>query len=252
MLIRPGIELANLTDVGCHRAHNEDYYCYAEPRDDEAFREKGRLAIVADGMGGHEGGQVASAIAVETVRDTYLSCVDGDPRAALSRAFENAQAAIHAYVVKHPELAGMGTTCTCAVLRGGQLFYGHVGDSRLYLMRGSTISRITDDHSYVARMVRAGLITEAAAATHPQRNVLTAALGMESAVPVDLSEAPLALEPGDLLLLSTDGLHGLVTDHELLTIATTNPPAAACRAMLDLAKERGGFDNITVQILRVV
>ena len=115
MLIRPGIELANLTDVGCHRAENEDYYCYAEPEDDLDFQRKGRLAVVADGMGGHEGGKLASAIAVETVRDGYLNHPDGDPREALQTAFQNAHAAIQEYARQHPELDGMGTTCTGAV-----------------------------------------------------------------------------------------------------------------------------------------
>ena len=146
----------------------------------------------------------------------------------------------------------METTCTCAVLRERQLSYGHVGDSRLYLIRGSVISQITDDHSLVGRMVRQGLITEAAAAMHPQRNVLTAALGMDSAVPVDVSETPVPLEPGDVLLLSTDGLHGLVTDGELRAAAEASSPADACRTLVNLAKERGGFDNITVQIVRVL
>jgi PPM family protein phosphatase len=252
MVIRPGVELANLTDVGCQRAKNEDYYCYAEPDSDQAFRQKGRLAIVADGMGGHAGGQIASTLAVETVRDSYLNSAEADPEAALSIALQAGHAAIRAYAAEHPEFAGMGTTCTCAVIRDGQLFYGHVGDTRLYLIRGSTISQITDDHSYVGRMIREGLITSEQAATHPQRNVLTAALGMESAVPVDLSEAPLALEPGDLLLMSTDGLHGLLSDGEILALAGSNSPAAACKALVNLAKERGGFDNITVQILRVL
>jgi len=252
MVIRPGIELANLTDVGCEREQNEDYYCYAEPESDAAFLEKGRLAIVADGMGGHEGGQIASTLAVETVRDAYLNSADSDPAAALSAALQSAHTAIHAYAAEHPELAGMGTTCTCAVIKEGFLSYGHVGDSRLYLIRGSTISRVTDDHSLVGRMVREGLITEEAAATHPQRNVLTAALGMESAVPVDLSETPLALAPGDTLLLATDGLHGLVNDGEILAAAGSSSPAEACKTLVNLAKERGGFDNITVQILRIL
>src|SRR5579862_334559 len=172
MTIRPGIELANLTDVGLNRVDNQDYYCYAEPEDDEQFLRKGRLVVVADGMGGQAGGQVASTIAVDNVRDVYLSHPSADPIEALMAGFAAAHAAIHQYAGEHPELAGMGTTCTAMVLLDGELSFGHVGDSRLYLIRGSTISQLTADHSQVGRMVREGKITPEEAAAHPGRNVL--------------------------------------------------------------------------------
>lgn len=251
MRIRPGIELANLTDVGCHRAENEDYYCYAEPDDDLDFQRKGRLAVVADGMGGHEGGKVASTIAVEAVRDGYLNHPGGDPRQALRSAFQDAHAAIQQYSRQHPKLTGMGTTCTAVSILDNQLHYGHVGDSRLYLIRGANISRITQDHSQVARLVQDGLITPEEASVHPQRNVLTAAMGVEPAA-ADFSETPLPLEPGDILLLCTDGLHGLVSDPELMGNASTLVAAEACKELVRLANERGGFDNITLQILKIM
>src|SRR5260370_5620877 len=150
MLLRPGLELANLSDVGLHRAQNEDYYCYVEPASDEDFRRIGRLAVVADGMGGHEGGQVASGIAVETVRDVYLKHPGDNPSQALLAAFQDAHAAIQDYAREHPELHRMGTTCTAVALRGGELFYGHVSDSRLSLIRDSGISH-TADHPYLFR-----------------------------------------------------------------------------------------------------
>jgi serine/threonine protein phosphatase PrpC len=251
VFIRPGIEIANLTDIGCHRPENEDYYCYAEPEDDLAFERKGRLAVVADGMGGHEGGQVASTIAVETVRDAYLNDPADDPGQALRTAFQNAHSAIQEYARQHPELHGMGTTCTAAALLDSRLCYAHVGDSRLYLIRGYGITRLTRDHSRVARLVQDGLITAEEAAMHPARNVLTAALGMEPATPGDFSETPLPLESGDILLLCTDGLHSLVTDQELLAMAASQPPADACKELVRIAKDRGGFDNITLQILKI-
>jgi protein phosphatase len=252
MFLRPGLELANLSDVGRQREQNEDYFCYVEPASEEDFRRIGRLAIVADGMGGHVGGQVASGIAIDTVRDVYLAHPAGDPSEALLTAFQNAHAAIQAYAREHPELQGMGTTCTAAVLRNRDLYYGHVGDSRLYLIRDSGISQITDDHSVVGRLLREGQITPEEAAVHPDKNVLTAALGMDSAVPGDFSEIPVPLNPNDILLICTDGLHGLVSDEEMCEIALNNPPTEACRELVRMANERGGFDNITVQILKVL
>ena len=250
MLIRPGIELANLTDIGCHRSENEDYYGYFEPEDDADFQRKGRLAVVADGMGGHQGGKVASTLAVDTVRDAYLNH-PADPSESLRVAFQQAHAAIRDLASRNPELHGMGTTCTAVALLDNQLCYGHIGDSRLYLIRGYRISQLTQDHSQVARMVQDGLLTSEEASVHPQRNVLTSAMGADPAT-TDFSETPLPLQPGDVLLISTDGLHGLLSDQELLAVAGTEPPAVACKNLVEMAKARGGFDNITLQILKMV
>jgi len=252
MQIRPGIQLGNLTDTGCQRERNEDYYCYAEPDDEDLFRRKGRLAVVADGMGGHEGGQVASGIAVDTVRDTYLNHTGDDPSESLRDAFQQAHAAILDYARDHPDLHGMGTTCTAAVVRDHQLFYGHVGDSRLYLIRGFSISQLSQDHSRVGQLVRDGLLTPEEAAVHPERNVLTAALGMDSELPLHLPQEPIPLEANDIVLICSDGLHGLVSNEELLGVAAGAPPREACQELVRIAKDRGGFDNITVQILRVL
>jgi PPM family protein phosphatase len=251
MKIRPGIELANRTDVGCERTQNEDNYCYAEPESDEEMAKRGRLVVVADGMGGYDGGQIASGLAVEAVRTTFLNGTADNPSDALVDAYEAAHEAIRAYAREHSELAGMGTTCTSAVLRDGQLVYGQVGDSRLYLIRGGCITRLTHDQSYVQQMIDDGILTPEDARHHPNKNVLTSALGSDSPVRADFAEAPIALQRGDILLLCTDGLHGLVNDSEMLSIATENPPTEACRTLVELAKARGGFDNITVQILRI-
>ena len=250
MIVRPGIELANLTDPGCVRERNEDYYCYLEPDDDEAFRTHGRLVVVADGMGGHEGGELASGIAVEKVRDTW-SGGTGDPSDLLIAALSNAHSAIQEYAIEHPEFAGMGTTCTAVALIGNLLYYGHVGDTRLYLIRNGAIRRLTHDHSLVQKLVDSGVITEEQAAEHPDRNVLVSALGMHGAVAVDVPEAGVPLEPGDTLLVCTDGLHGLVKDAEMLDAVTRCEPRQACQELVQLAKDRGGPDNITVQIVRL-
>jgi serine/threonine protein phosphatase PrpC len=251
MKIRPGIELANLTDIGCARENNEDYYGYAEPESDSEFALRGRLVIIADGMGGHEGGQIASGLAVNVLRQTFLEGPAGDPAAVLASAFRSAHAAIHEHALEHPELKGMGTTCTAAVLRDGWLTYGHVGDSRLYFLRDGAIASLTRDHSYVQQLLDNGVITPEQAKVHPGRNILTSALGVESAVQAELADAPVALQPADVLLLCTDGLHGLVSDDEMAAIASTKPPRQACQDLVDLAKSRGGFDNITLQIVRI-
>jgi len=251
MLIRPGIELANVTDPGCEREENEDYYAYAEPQADEEFHRKGRLAVVADGMGGYEGGRVASGIAVEVVRDTYLAEPAAEPHDALIAAFHNAHAAIQEQARNDPHLSSMGTTCTAAVVRDHQLYYGHVGDSRLYMLRDGAISRVTRDHSHVGGLVEEGRLTLEEAAVHPERNVLTAALGMSGSVEADFSEQPIALMSGDILLICTDGLHGLVSDEEMLSVASTAAPSEACRKLVEMAKQRGGPDNITLQILKI-
>ncbi len=250
MKIRPGIELANLTDTGCEREENEDYFCYVEPESDEQFARKGRLAVVADGMGGHEGGQVASRLAVEVVRDVYLES-SADPETALLEALEAAHEAIRRCAADHPHLRGMGTTCTALALHAGRLYFAHVGDSRLYRISHLTISRLTQDHSYVNRLVAEGILQPHEAENHPDRYILAAALGSDSALQAEIPEAPVKLEPEDILLLCTDGLHGLVTDEEILAVVTRSKPAEACRELLQLAKDRGAPDNITVQILCV-
>ncbi|MGA8144508.1 MAG: Stp1/IreP family PP2C-type Ser/Thr phosphatase [Candidatus Acidiferrales bacterium] len=251
MKIRPGIELANLTDVGCERAQNEDNFCYAEPESDEELQKRGRLIVIADGMGGQEGGQMASTLAVDTVREVFLNGPAEDPAAALVAAYQSAHAAIQDYARAHPELSGMGTTCTAAVLRDGYVTYGHVGDSRLYLLRAGEIVQLTRDQSYVQQMVDNGVINAEQAKTHPSRNILTSALGSDSAVEADFAEAPIPLLTNDALLLCTDGLHGGVSDEEMLAACSGNPPREACRKLVELAKERGGPDNITIQIVRI-
>ncbi len=251
MNIRPGIELANLTDVGCERTDNEDNYCYAEPDSDEELIKRGRLAVIADGMGGQEGGQIASRLAVDTVREVFLYGDESDPAAALVNAYQSAHSAIQNFAHEHPELLGMGTTCTAAVVRDGQLTYGHVGDSRLYLLRDGKITRVTRDQSYVQQMVESGVISAEEAKTHPSRNILTSALGSESTVQADFAESPIPLQSSDILLLCTDGLHGLVSDEEMLAVSSQNSPREACKKLVDMAKQRGGYDNITVQIVRI-
>lgn len=251
MQIRPGIEVASLSDVGCQRENNEDALSYWESQSDAEFQRKGRLALVADGMGGYEGGQEASRLAVETIQDVYDHDPADDPRDALLNGFRVAHERIRLYADAHPEFHGMGTTCTALALHDLRLYYVHVGDSRLYLLRGGAISRLTRDHSYVGRLVESGVLNSDEAERHPQRHILTAALGAGGEIVADAPTDPVTLEDGDVLVLCTDGLWGLVHEPEILKVVAGRDASAACAELVKMARERGGPDNITVQILRL-
>jgi protein phosphatase len=251
MKVRPGVEVAILSDVGRVRGNNEDSVLYWEAESEDEFRRKGRLAVIADGMGGYEGGQEASRLAVETVREVYDREFHDDPQAALMAAFAAAHECIQSYALQHPELHGMGTTCTALVLLGLDLHFAHVGDSRLYLIRGAEITRLTRDHSYVGRLVESGIVRSEDAESHPQRHILTAALGSGREVAADVSQQALTLQDGDTLVLCTDGLWGLVGEQDVATAVQENSPADCCRGLVKLALERGGPDNVTVQVLRL-
>jgi protein phosphatase len=251
MHVRPDVEVAGLTDVGCQRQNNEDSYLYWEPADNEEFRRKGRLAVIADGMGGHEGGQEASRLAVETVREVYDLRFGDDPQAALVESFAAAHTRILNYGAQHPAFQGMGTTCTALALLGHHLYFGHVGDSRLYLIRDANIQRLTRDHSYVGRLVESGLVRAEDAERHPQRHILTAALGAGVELAVEVAGQSRELQDGDDLLLCTDGLWGVVGDEELQMAVSNHVPAECCAALVKLARERGGPDNITLLVVHV-
>jgi PPM family protein phosphatase len=251
MQVRAGIELASLTDVGCQRENNEDRYSYWEPASDEEFERKGRLAIVADGRGGYEGGQEASRIAVETVEEIYSASSVRDPRAVLMKAFQEAHRRIREHAQKHPTLHNMGTTCTSIVILGDQLYFAHVGDSRLYLVRDGKISRITNDHSYVGKLVEHGVIRADEAEKHPQRHILTSALGSGPEIFPDVPETPQPLQSGDVLVLCSDGLWGVVGDQVVESAVSAKKVSDAAAALIERAKALGGPDNITLQILRI-
>jgi PPM family protein phosphatase len=248
---KPGIEMASLTDVGRQRSNNEDSYLYWEPDSDDDFRRKGRLAVIADGMGGYEGGQEASRLAVETVRHVYDVEFTGDPQQTLLQALEAAHRHIQRYAEEHPVFHGMGTTCTALSIVGRELSFAHVGDSRLYLVRPETITRLTRDHSYVGRLVESGIVRSEDAESHPQRHILTAALGSGKDVLPDKPEHSIALEEGDTLVLCTDGLWSLIGEQDIARIIRSNTPAESCLALVKMALERGGPDNVTLLVLRI-
>ena len=251
MKVRTGIEVSVQSDIGCLRQNNEDSFGYWEPEDDQQFLRKGRLAVVADGMGGYEGGQEASRLAVETLVEVYRDFGGDDPQAALVEALQTAHEQIREYSFAHPELRGMGTTCTAAAIVQDALYYVHVGDTRLYLIRDGQITRVTRDHSYVGRLVESGMISREEAETHPQRNILTAALGTNPDLIMDSPGQPEPLRPEDVLLICSDGLWGQVRDSEILDAVEHKSAEQTGRELIELARERGGPDNITVEILRL-
>lgn len=252
MNIRPGVEFASLTDVGCQRENNEDSCAYWEPASDADFAELGRLAIVADGMGGREGGQIASRLAVETFTKTYAAATDSEPQKRLLAALKDAHRCIQQRAKQDPQLSSMGTTCTALALIDSRLYFVHVGDSRLYFLREGKLRVLSRDHTLIARLLAKGLIRQDQAHDHPQKHVLTSALGVpDEEMEIDAPPEPLALRKNDVLMICTDGLWGQMEDGEIKKALDDQSPGAACRALVDLARHRGGPDNITVQMLRM-
>lgn len=229
------------TDVGKTRDHNEDSFGVGAP--DQAER-LGDLLIICDGMGGHAAGEVASKIGVETILSIYYGEASEDRAHVLEQAFEQANERIYAR-----GNGSMGTTGVAALLLHDALHIANVGDSRAYLIRDGEIRQISRDHSFVGDQVAAGLITADQARSSPHRNVITRALGYQSGVTVDLFRWPLQID--DIIVLCSDGLHGLVSDAEIARIAGEATPDDAVHQLIDLANSRGGTDNITVAITQV-
>src|SRR5579885_1497800 len=215
------LDVAQLTDVGRKREHNEDNMAYVIPKDPQVMAAKGALFIVADGMGGHAAGEVASEIAVDTVSNTYYQDDSDDVAGPLLQAIKRANSAIHQRAAENMLRSGMGTTCVAAVLRGNMAYIANVGDSRAYIVRGNQVRQISQDHSWVAEQVRAGLLTEEQARTHAQRNVITRCLGTQP-------------------------------DVELKRIVAQFVPQESVYHLVERANENGGPDNITAIVVRVM
>lgn len=248
------IRAVGQTDVGQRRDHNEDSFLV-----DAALG----LFIVADGMGGHAGGGTASRLAVETIQRSVKEAREREPalfgmptgveesplpdvlreavEAACTKIFETAQGA--------PELSGMGTTVTAALLDGRTAFIAHVGDSRCYLLREQRIYQVSEDHSLVNEQLKAGAISPDEARHSRFKNIITRSVGFEQHVQVDLMGVE--LEPKDVLLICCDGLSNLVEDAEILHVVDEAPLEDAPSKLIDLANERGGDDNITVVLIAV-
>jgi protein phosphatase len=239
------------TDVGLVRSENQDFATYTTPvEEQQGHHPGGRLLVVADGMGGHRGGATASRIAGETVKAQYLGSETTDIAAALRDALTRANARVFTEAQANPDLRGMGTTTSVLAVRGNEAWFGHVGDSRIYRVRGDEIEQLTEDHSLVASMVREGLLTPSEAETHPRRNVLQRSIGVTEDVEIDV-RGPFELQEGDTFILCSDGLHGLVKEPELKEVVKSRAIHEAADEFVKLAIERGAPDNVTVIVARV-
>jgi len=240
------------TDLGQKRARNEDTYASWQSDDPAELARRGVLLVLADGMGGARSGDVASRIAAETVVRSYREAKSSDPLADLGAAVAAANQAIFAENTRQDELPGMATTVTAAVVRGADIFVAHVGDSRAYLARAGKLEQLTEDHSLVARLVAEGQLTSDEARFDPRRNLLTRSVGLAATVPIDARRVQWKLEPGDTLLLCSDGLHGLVADRDLVPILARAELKKVATELIDIANDAGGSDNITVIVARVL
>jgi protein phosphatase len=244
------VNIAGQTDKGLIRPNNEDDF-FLDPK-------RGILAV-ADGMGGHASGEVASKMAVDVLRNYFQQSGEGkapliascynenysDETNQLCSAIQLANKAIHEAAKSNPQLHGMGTTLAAIMIQGRKLSIAHVGDSRIYLVRAGEIEQLTDDHTLVYEQVKHDLISKEEAEQSTIRHVLTRALGIAPFVDVDLDEMTLA--EGDVLILCSDGLSGMISDQEiLLTAASLDNPSVACQKLITMANEKGGKDNITV------
>ncbi|MFH1466250.1 MAG: Stp1/IreP family PP2C-type Ser/Thr phosphatase [Pseudomonadota bacterium] len=245
------ITSCGVTDVGMKRTNNEDAYL---------INDELNLFVVCDGMGGHVGGELASSIAVNTVEEV-LSSIEADPsietpedpveamREKIRYAIRLAGRRIYEKAVAEPEYKGMGTTVLVLLLDSGNAYIAHVGDSRVYLVREDLIEQLTEDHSLVNEKIRAGVLTPEEARTHKLRNIITRSLGYQEDVDVDIQVR--AMRRGDHFVLCTDGLSNLVETGEIGELVRSASPQSAARALIQLACDRGGDDNVTIVICAV-
>ena len=247
------IEVASGTDVGLKRKRNEDnLLCLSG---EESPTSVDAVLVVADGMGGHVDGDVASQMAVDAVSCLIVKRLsDQKPHSdewpdLLARILEDASSQIHEEALNRQQAVPMGTTCTMAVVSSGTAYIAHAGDSRAYLYRNGNLTQLTTDHTWVQQQVSQGRLTIEEARVHPRRNVVTQALGLGPDIEVETITRD--LQRGDILLVFSDGLHGLIEDRYIASILNMSSLAESKDRLIDQAKKEGGYDNITVALARV-
>jgi len=246
--MRQQITIAHRTDIGLERPNNEDSISCVS--DDHTGCQ---LIVVADGMGGTACGQVASQIAVQTIRQSFFNTFNSEfsINDRLALAISEANRLIFHRSNQDRQCKGMGSTCALLVLTDETAYVAHAGDSRVYLIRENRIRRLTRDHSRAQRMLDDGLITEEEAVNHPDKDWLDRALGLREYILPDVLNDPIRLKPEDTFVVCTDGLTNLVRDEEVFRLVQSVPADSACEALIALANERGGNDNITIAIARI-
>jgi PPM family protein phosphatase len=241
---------AMLTDVGRVRTSNEDSVAFVIPSKNDPAASRGCLLIVADGMGGHAAGEVASALAVEAVRRVYFS-LSGPVPESLMLAFETANRAVFEHGKQTPDCKGMGTTCTALAINDGQVWLAHVGDSRAYMLRNGKLTQLSGDQTLHAQMIREGLLSEEEAKDASGGNVILQALGTNPDIVPAVWEKGITLLEGDILVLCSDGLWNMVDDATIAEVAACAAPQEACQQLIGAALDAGGYDNVSVGIFAV-
>ncbi len=241
---------AAATDTGMRRTNNQDSYAVVRAANPESWRQRGHLFMVADGMGAHAVGELASKLACDNIPHTYAKTKAATPTEALIKAYQDVGAQIYTKATANPDFHRMGTTASTLVFLPAGALIAHVGDSRVYRIRNGRIDQLSFDHSLVWELVRHKHISPEQAQKAYPKNVITRSLGPEKTVEVDI-EGPLPVELGDVYVLCSDGLSGMVTDPEIGAIAANFHPKDAVRYLIHLANLRGGVDNITVIVVRI-
>jgi serine/threonine-protein kinase len=241
---------AELSSIGPVRSNNEDFILVWEPPEPDEKRARGAVAILADGVGGHGHGEVASRLAAEAALWRFQEIEEGTaPRQTLRQMFTAANLAVYDQGMADREDGRMATTLTISLFRNDEVTIGHMGDCRVYLIQGGRIRQITADHSYAAMQVKLGLLSPQEAAASELRSVLTRSVGKEPVIQADY--CTLAVNQGDLVVQCSDGLHQCVTEEEICEIATHAQPREACQELVALAEKRGTEDNLPVQIVQI-
>jgi len=245
------VEFTQLSDLGRTREHNEDYLGYLLPYTPEQLRSHGCVFILADGVGGQQKGEVASQLAIETVLAGFSSAKSGEPhKAVLSRAIQAANLQVYEQGSASPAKAGMATTIVACALRADRAVIAHVGDSRCYLVRDGRARIITRDHTIAAEQVWLGVLSASDAAESPNRHLLSRSVGNDLVVNVEIDEVQ--VQKGDLLLQCSDGLHGSVLPEDMVAVIDrAGSLSIAVERLVELANQRDGKDNISVQLIRI-
>lgn len=241
---------AAATDTGMRRSNNQDSHTIVRASKVETWRSRGHIFMVADGMGAHAVGELASKLACDNIPHNYNKTKVGPPAEAITKAYKQVGGIIHGKAAANRDFQGMGTTCSTLLLMPEGALIAHVGDSRVYRIRNGRIDQLSFDHSLAWELVRRNHLSAEQATKAVPRNVITRSLGPDPSVEVDI-EGPLPVEPGDVFLLCSDGLSGLVEDPELGAFGGNFHPQDGCRYLLQLANVRGGHDNITVVMARI-